>query len=189
MKIVCVLGSPHQKGNSATLAKRFTDTAEGLGAEIETFALNQLTYRGCQGCYACKAKSESCVLKDDLTPVLDAVHDADVLVMASGVYYGDVTSQLKAFIDRTFSYLVPDFMTNPVPCRLPPGKKLVCVQTQGDEKEEVHDDVFPKYRIFFGYYGMKSYLLRALNVLMPGEIEKSDAVLQEAEDLARKLMA
>ena len=123
MKIVCLLGSPREKGNSATIANRFCDTAEKLGAEVSTFALNKLEYRGCQGCMACKTKLDKCILEDDLTEVLEAVRETDVLVLATPVYFWDVSSQLKAFIDRTFSYLVPDFLTNPNRSRLASGEE------------------------------------------------------------------
>jgi len=43
-KIVCLMGSPRPKGNSTTIAKRFCETAEKLGAQVTTFALNKLTY-------------------------------------------------------------------------------------------------------------------------------------------------
>ncbi len=57
MKIVCLLGSPRPKGNSTAMAARFCETAEGLGAEVTTFALNKLKYRGCQACMTCKTKA------------------------------------------------------------------------------------------------------------------------------------
>jgi len=46
MKITCVLGSPRRNGNSEVLAKRFSETAEKLGAQVQTFVLNELHYRG-----------------------------------------------------------------------------------------------------------------------------------------------
>jgi len=53
MKVVSLLGSPRENGNSSTIAKHFCDTAEKLGAEERAFSLNKLNYRGCQGCLAC----------------------------------------------------------------------------------------------------------------------------------------
>ena len=115
MKIVCLLGSPREKGNSAIVANRFCATAERLGAGVQVFALNKLEYRGCQACMACKTKLDHCVLEDDLTEVLEAVRETDVLVLASPVYYGDLSSQMKGFIDRSYSYLAP--IPNPVACQ------------------------------------------------------------------------
>ncbi|MBU0699177.1 MAG: flavodoxin family protein [Proteobacteria bacterium] len=188
MKIVSILGSPRTKGNSAAVAQKFCNTAEALGAKINPFSLNKLKYRGCQACMTCKTKLDRCVLKDDLTEVLDAVREADILVMASPVYYGEVTSQLKAFIDRTFSYLVPDFFSSPNPSRLTPGKKLIFIQCQGDPDENHYNDIYPRYENFFRWYGFKdNHLIRACGVFDKGDIEAFEDVLQQAEDTAKKL--
>ncbi len=189
MNIVCLLGSPRVRSNSSAIAKRFIETAEKSGAKAKTYTLNDLKYRGCQGCMACKTKLEKCVLQDDLTEVLEAVQQADVLVMASPVYYGEISSQLKGFIDRTFSYLKPDFMTNPNPVRFAPGKKLVFALTQG-QPEEAFADIFPRYDFFFKWYGFsESHLIRACGVVAPGAVEAGHDVLALAEETARKVCA
>ena len=127
MKIVAVLGSPRPQGNSSTLARAFLKAAGERGAEITEYLLNQMDFQGCQGCGACKTKRETCILEDDLTPVLQAVRDADLLVLASPVYFGDLSGQLKCFFDRTYSFFNPDFS-----CRVPPGKQAVMVLTQAN---------------------------------------------------------
>lgn len=189
MKIVCLLGSPRKEGNSSTIARRFMATAESLGAETRTFQLNSLSYRGCQGCYACKTTLDHCILKDDLTEALEAVRPADVAVLATPVYYGDISGQLKCFIDRTFSYLVPDYVTNPNPSRLPPGKRLVFVITQGNPDKKLFADIFPRYDKFLEWYGFAgSTLIRACGV-GPASIDKvSEQSLKEAEQAAQALM-
>ncbi|MGD9973078.1 MAG: flavodoxin family protein [Desulfatirhabdiaceae bacterium] len=190
MNIVCLLGSPRPMGNSATIAKRFCDTAEQKGATIKSFALNKLSYRGCQACMTCKSKLDRCVLKDDLTEVLDAIRDADVLVMATPVYYGEVSSQLKAFIDRTFSYLKPDYTTNPEPSRLPGAKKLVFIQTQAQPGEADFADIFPRYDYFFKWYGFQdNHLIRACGVMGPGDVESRTDVMALAEKIALNLVS
>jgi NAD(P)H-dependent FMN reductase len=102
------LGSPRPSGNSASLAQKFLDEARTLGAETRSFLLNQLDFTGCQGCRACKTKSDRCVLSDDLAEVLAAVKEADVLLLASPVYFWDLSGQLKCFFDRLF-LRNPDF--------------------------------------------------------------------------------
>lgn len=121
---------------------------EKLGGEVAIFSLNKLIYRGCQACMTCKTKLDRCVLKDDLTEVLDAIREADILVLATPTYFADVSSQLKSFIDRTYSYLVPDYLTNPNPSRLSPGKKLIFIQTQAQPDENQFDDIFSRYDYF-----------------------------------------
>lgn len=188
MKIVCLLGSPRVKGNSSTIAKHFCSTAENRGAEVKTFALNELKYRGCQGCMKCKTKADRCVLKDDLAEVLDAIREADILLMASPVYYGDISSQLKAFIDRTFSYLTPDYTSNPNPSRLMPGKKLVFILVQGNPDINRFSDIFPRYDFFFQWYGfVDNRLIQACGIRDPGEIDAHKDILALAEKMAGEL--
>ena len=189
MKTVCLLGSPRLNGNSAALAERFCDTVKGLGAEVETFALNKLTYRGCQGCMMCKTKLEKCALEDDLETVLDSIRDADILVMATPTYYGEVSSQMKGFIDRTFSYLKPDYLTHSIPSRLQGGKKLVFIQTQAVPDETQFADVFPRYEYFFKWYGFDDIRsVRACGVTEPGEVRERKDAMDLAAETARNLM-
>jgi multimeric flavodoxin WrbA len=130
MKISCLLGSPRQNSNSAAIAGRFTQTAASLGATIETIELNKLTYRGCQACMACKTTSEKCVLDDDLGRVLESLKQADIVVMAMPVYCSDIPGQVKCFLDRTYSYMKPGYLSESNPSRVPAGKKLVFIITQ-----------------------------------------------------------
>jgi multimeric flavodoxin WrbA len=188
MKIVSVLGSPRKNANSSMIANRFCATAQEFGAEVETFVLNDLEFRGCQGCMLCKTKLDRCALQDDLTEVLEAIRETDVLVLASPVYYWDVSGQLKCFLDRTFSYLVPDFYANPVKSRLVPGKKLVLVLVQANPDETMFANIFPKFDYFFRSYGFSdTHLIRACGVGAPGEVENRLDEMTLAEKTAEKL--
>jgi len=190
MKIVAVLGSPRLNGNSVFLAERFLETARNLGSEIQSFALNNLTYRGCQACRACKKSSETCILKDDLTEVLNAVKEADVIVLASPVYFGDVSGQMKLFIDRTYCFLTPDFHRNPeMSSRLLPGKIGVFIQTQG-LPDAMFTDVFPRYQWVTKLIGIDElHLIRGCNLAKPGDILKQEDVLKCTDELAASLIS
>lgn len=189
MNIVTLLGSPRTGKNSASIAERFTATAAQLGATTRTFELNQLTYRGCQGCYICKTRLDHCVLNDDLTEVLDAVSSADLVVLASPVYYGDVTAQLKGFIDRTFAYLTPDYATSQHRSRLSGPKTMIFVLTQGYPKEKVFADIFPRYDHFMQWLGFTdNRLLRACGIGPSSDDHPPAEVLRQAEELARELV-
>jgi multimeric flavodoxin WrbA len=184
MKIVAVLGSPRAQGNSNTLARAFLQTARERGAETQEFLLNQMAFQGCQACMACKTKSETCILEDELAPVLEAVREADILVLASPVYFGDLSSQLKAFFDRTYSCINPDFS-----CRLPAGKKAVMVLTQANPDPAQFSDIFPRYERWLKLYGCDPIrLLRATGVKEPGEVAQQPAILGQAAELARELV-
>lgn len=189
MKIVAVLGSPRLNGNSALIAGCFLETARHLGAETRSFALNTLSYRGCQACRACKKHSEFCILKDDLSEVLQAVREADVIVLASPVYYGDVTGQMKLFIDRTYCFLTPDYITNPNRSRLLPGKTMVFALTQGMADESGFADVFPRYSEMMKFNGIEHvHLIRACGLSKRDDVLQRQDVLKQAEDLANQMM-
>ncbi|THB64641.1 MAG: flavodoxin family protein, partial [Desulfovibrio sp.] len=77
MHIVLMHGSARKKGNSADMAAAFTETALSHGSTVSSYHLNTMEYQGCQGCFGCKTKSDRCILKDDLAPVLDEIRDCD----------------------------------------------------------------------------------------------------------------
>lgn len=184
MKIVAVLGSPRPQGNSSTLAHKFLDTAKELGADVRTYHLNVMDFQGCQGCGACKTGNEACILEDDLHPVLEAVKYADVFLLASPVYFGDISGQLKCFFDRTYSFITPEFTS-----RVTPGNKAVLVLAQAQADENQFNDIFPRYQRWLTLYGYTSIqLLRAVGVKEPGDIQKQTPVLDQAAALAREIM-
>jgi multimeric flavodoxin WrbA len=188
MNIVCVLGSPRKKGDSASIAARFCDAASARGADVATHVLNDLTYKGCQGCMACKTRSETCVVEDDLAGVLDAAAAADVLVLTSPVYVGEVTGQLKCLFDRMFSYLVPDFFTAARKTRLEPGKKLVFIVTQGDPDESHYGDLFSRYEGFMKSVGFEDITrIRACGTSGSGAEAVMSRARQEADEAAERL--
>jgi multimeric flavodoxin WrbA len=189
MKVLCVLGSPRKKGNSATVARKFLRVARDRGATIETYLLNELDYRPCQACYACKTKLEHCILKDDLTPVLKALGECDLVVVATPVYFCDISAQTKAFIDRIYSFVKPDFHNRTDPTRFVPGKKMLWIITQEDSKEH-HNDIFQRYGTLFNRYaGFDTHLIRGTNVEEPGEVIYNQEIMRKTEEMAQKLFS
>jgi multimeric flavodoxin WrbA len=184
MKIVALFGSPRPTGNSAVLAQAFLDACQSLGAVVESHSLNKMQYQGCQACMGCKTKAKACVLKDDMTPVYDAIHQADVLVLASPVYFGDFSGQLKSAYDRFYAFFEPDFAS-----RLPAGKQAVFVLTQGMPDEALFQDIFPRYETFLKWLGVQPcHLLRACGLQAPGEVKDRPLAMQEAVNLAKQVM-
>lgn len=141
MELAAVFGSPRRQGNSATLAETFLETAEAAGARVRRFHLGRLHPSGCIACQACKTRSERCVLEDDLTGALEAVREADGLLIATPVYFYDVPAQLKAFLDRWYSFFKPEYFAREDASRLPPGKTGVLVVTQRAPEEFFSDTV------------------------------------------------
>lgn len=186
MKVLAIKGSPRKKGTSSRIADGFMTAAEKMGVQIKSHYLNGMKYRGCQGCDACKEKQEHCALNDDLTEVLNDIKDSDVVVFATPVYYSDVSGQFKSFFDRTWSLVKPDYMTNPKPTRIPPGKKAVLIITQGDGAHN-HKDAVARYETFLTWYGFEVHVIRGVELGMAPEANV-DAFKTGAEELAAQLL-
>jgi multimeric flavodoxin WrbA len=135
MKVFVVHGSPRKEGNSSFLAKCLVESLGSLDVREER--LFDLRYTGCYGCMNCRNKTEECVLRDGLTPVLAAVREADVTVLAAPIYQEYVNGSMKCLLDRFFSYLAPDHFRRlaagetDVPTRLGQGKTVVMLLAQG----------------------------------------------------------
>lgn len=103
-KIVVLNGSPRAKGNTAGLVEAFCTGARNAGNEVKAFALAQMDIRECRGCFGGKSDREHpCVQRDAMDEVYPAVRDADVVVMASPLYYWTISGALRTAFDRLFA--------------------------------------------------------------------------------------
>ena len=98
-KVLILSSSPRKGGNSETLAVAFAKGAQEAGHQVETVYLREKQYGFCKGCFAC-LKLGHCVIQDDAVEIAAKMHDADVLVIATPVYYYSVSGQLKTMLDR-----------------------------------------------------------------------------------------
>lgn len=98
-KVLILSSSPRKGGNSETLAASFAEGALAAGHSVETVYLREKSYGFCKGCLAC-LKLGHCVIRDDAVEIAAEMHDADVLVFATPVYYYSVSGQLKTMLDR-----------------------------------------------------------------------------------------
>lgn len=103
MKIVMLKGSPHRHGSSNMLAAEFARGAEDAGHEIVEFDIPFLDVHPCIGCGKC-GMDGPCVFKDDNLNIRDALLEADMVVFVTPIYYFGLSAQLKAVIDRFYSY-------------------------------------------------------------------------------------
>ena len=99
-KVLILSGSPRKGGNSDILCDEFMKGAEESGNTVEKIRVAEKKIGYCRGCYACK-RTGICAIKDDMAEILQKMIDADVIVLASPVYFYSIDAQLKAVIDRT----------------------------------------------------------------------------------------
>lgn len=102
-KVLILSGSPRKGGNSDLLCDEFGRGAQESGNEVEKIRIAAKKIVPCSACYYCRDHSGTCVYRDDMAEVLQKMIEADVLVLASPVYFYSIDAQLKAVIDRTVS--------------------------------------------------------------------------------------
>lgn len=101
--VVVVNAGPRMGFNTDTLLRAAASGAEEAGAHIERFDLFRLArFTGCISCFGCKRKEHAgyCILRDALTPILDAIRMADALIIGSPNYLGDMTASFRALYER-----------------------------------------------------------------------------------------
>ena len=103
-KIVILNGSPRKKGNTSALVRAFAEGAESAGNTVTEFFLDGMNIHGCKGCF-CGGKDPDhpCVQRDDMEKIYPVYKEADVVVLATPLYYWTISGQLKCAFDRLFA--------------------------------------------------------------------------------------
>ena len=154
-KIVIIDGGPRKNFNTASMLQKFAEGASSMSEEIQvkTIRLYDVDYKGCMSCMACKIKGKAsnvCKFKDALTPVLEEIAQADGLVLGSPNYFGEVTGQMRAFLERlAFPWLSYNDYSMTAPKQMP----VVLVETQNGTREANNCN---------GYGSMEYCIARAL---------------------------
>jgi len=100
-KVVVLSGSPRRGGNSDILCDRFTEGAREAGHVVDKIFIRDKKINYCTGCGTCFNGNKPCPQKDDMATLLDVIIAADVIVMATPVYFYSMNGQMKTLIDRT----------------------------------------------------------------------------------------
>jgi multimeric flavodoxin WrbA len=97
--VLGINGSPHQNGNTAFALRHALERLESAGIGTTYISLADKTIHHCDGCFSCR--SGECIFNDDMEPIIDAIRACDCLLLASPVYMGLVSGQMKTMMDRT----------------------------------------------------------------------------------------
>lgn len=136
-KIIIIDGGPRKTFNTASMLKKVAEGANSVseGTEVKSYRLYDLDYKGCMSCLACKIKGKAvniCKFKDALTPILEEIAEADGLVLGSPNYFGEITGQMRAFLERlAFPWLSYNDYSQTAPKRMP----VLLIETQNGTKE------------------------------------------------------
>ena len=105
-KVLIITGSPRLKGNTNALVTAFASGAVAVGNEVEVFDAATANLNGCHADKSCEQRG-CCGQKDDGVRMNELMREADVLVLASPVYWSGFTSQIKTAIDRFYQFSFP----------------------------------------------------------------------------------
>lgn len=101
-RVLIISSSPRRKGNSQLLCEKFQEGAVSAGHHVDLIRLADHKIGFCRACDACMNNGYTCILKDDMEEILSLYKQADVLVLATPVYFYGISAQMKNFIDRTY---------------------------------------------------------------------------------------
>src|SRR4030042_3150307 len=184
-QVLVILGSPRKKGNSSALAARIARGAKSAGAEVETVFRHGLKISPCRGCDTCqKDDSKGCAIKDDMQEIYPKLIKADAWVIASPVYWFTMSAQTKTFMDRC--YALPAYAKNPFA-----GKRIAIAMSYGDV-DPIKSGCVNALRTFqnaYRYTGSKIVGMVYGSAMKAGEIADNKALMQEAEELGKRLVS
>lgn len=178
-KIIILNGSPRKTGNTAALTAEFTKGTEEAGNTVTEFFLGSMNIHGCKGCFGGGKNPDSpCVQKDDMDKIYPVYKEADIVVLATPLYYWTISGQLKAAFDRLFAVAEcdPDYRN--------PKKESVLIMAaegHGFEESEYWYDRLEKH---LGWKSLGKILCGG--VMAVGDI-KGKQELKDAYELGRTI--
>ena len=171
-KIIIIDGGPRRAMNTARMLQRFAEGVKSVdeNIEVKTVRLYDLDYKGCMSCMACKLKDKAsniCKFKDPLTPILEEIAQADGLALGSPIYFGDVTGEMRTFLERLcFPWLSYNDYRLTAPKRMP----VVLIETMNGIPERNNSHSYgsmehclasalgtPEHIIAYNTYQVKNY--------------------------------
>ena len=181
MKVSAFLGSPRMGGNTEILVQEVLNGAVAEGAKLTLVNLNEKNIRGCQACMACR-KTHRCALADDMQELYPLVQKADAIVIGTPIYFFQMTSQTKGFLDRLFCLYNPDN-----PRLIGRGKPAVLVVTQGAEAGVFKDYIaLTRHMLEFVGYNVLDTVV-AGGVGNRGDVRQQADVMEQAAKAGKAL--
>lgn len=185
--IFILSGSPKKNGNTAALVDWVTEGAVSKGASVEVLHAAFLKYKfpGCTSCRVCqKNEAYECAIEDDANLALRKMIVADVIVMATPLYFFSASAQLKIIIDRMFSLYKWDNAAGTMKAALK-GKTFALLASA---YEDVGLEALEKpFRLTADYTGMKFESLLVPNAGESGDIRKCSDIPGKAKAFGEKL--
>lgn len=176
MKVLGIVGSPRKDGNCDVLVQEFLNTVD---AETDYIFINNQKLYGCNACMACE--QGDCVIEDDGNEMIQKMLDADVIVFSSPIYYGQMTAQAKALVDRFYQ-------VSRNPEKSFEGKQVITIFTQAQPEDVFGEYIASHTKMPFGWMGMEVIAnITAMGTQGCGDKEELAAYIEDVKELARNL--
>ena len=189
MRILAIFGSPRAGGNSDILLKRFLEGAESGGAEIVPLYLREKSFSPCREIYAC-LKDGECCLQDDMQQIYPLLREADVIVLASPIFFYGVTAQVKAMIDRCQSLWVEKYVLKRPLSPQGQRRKGIFLSVAGTRGERAFQGALLTVKYFFDTLDVDlNHCLLYQKIDGKGEILRHSTALTEAYALGMRVAA
>ena len=176
-KVLIISTSLRHVSNSHQLALAFAKGARDAGNDVELLTLHDKNLKFCIGCLSC-VRTGKCVLKDDAAEIIARMHDADVLVFATPIYYYEMSGQMKTLLDRANPLYGGDYRFTDIYMLTSAAEDEEYVPEKAVSGLEGWIDCFERASLKGSVF--------AGGVTAPGEIEGHPA-LAEAENLGRTI--
>lgn len=176
MTVVSIVSSPRKGGFGDQLASKVEEGARSAGKEVVRYSLNDMrAIRQCQNCEGCK-DTGVCVIKDDIAPVIDAVRDAEGIILVTSINFNDTNGLFKMLLDRFYCFLDRNSTTV-----MPKGKKVAVIVTAGADQASADRVATDLNNIMTQHFFCESVGKMAYNTwMMPKELPIDQSALDEA---------
>ena len=186
MRLTAILGSPRQGGNTDVLLEKAIETARDRFVSVEKIVLNNLNIRPCQECGRC-LKTGTCHIKDDMAIIYEALDKADAVIIASPIFFGNVSAQTKTMIDRMQCFWARKYILKKSKAKKNrPGAFISCGALKTEEYFKCAKKVID---IFFKVQDIEyREELFAAGIDRAGDILKHKDILERVRQIAERLV-
>ena len=189
MKVLGLFGSPRRGGNTEILLEEALKGAEKEGAEIERLYLSDLDITPCTECHGCD-ETGSCVILDDMQKIYPKLLEADVIILASPIFFYGVTAWAKILIDRSQALWAKKYLVNdPSMGKRGKRRKGFFISVGATKGQKVFEGAILTVKYFFDVLNTEytgELLYRGVDG--KGEILKHPEALEQAREAGRKLV-
>lgn len=187
MKVLGIYGSPRKGGNTELLLRELLRGCRGVGAEVEEVFLRDLKITPCLEIYACR-KDGKCPIHDDMESLYPKLVEADLLALASPIFFYAVSAHVKAFIDRCQAMWARKYLLNQAIAPGRPQRKGVFLAVGGSKGSKIFDGPLLTMKYFFDSLDISFYRsLLFKEIDGKGEILEHPTALAEAFALGKEL--